>query len=139
MVGRRWNESAGGFYSIITSKFTIHNANLYNCRVLGVSYGTLLFVFKLSWKVVLLKNMGLLSRKVMTTLNYPRLLIYIIPKPFLCIFIRLTFIIILNSNCSVKKIHLAITGVGIATSQKEPGLSLIVIMVGKSLTAHQKP
>ena len=56
----------------------------------------------------------------------------------LCIFIKLTTITIPNLNCSVKKIHLVITKVGIVTFQKEPGLSLIMIMVGKSLTAHPK-
>ena len=56
----------------------------------------------------------------------------------LCIFIKLPTIIVPNLNCSVKKIHLVITGVGIVTFQKEPGLSLIAIMVGKSLTAHLK-
>ena len=56
----------------------------------------------------------------------------------LCIFIKLTTIIIPNLNFSVKKIHLVITEVGIVTFQKELGLSLIAIMVGNSLTAHPK-
>ncbi|WJZ96774.1 hypothetical protein VitviT2T_015426 [Vitis vinifera] len=56
----------------------------------------------------------------------------------LCISIKLTTIIIPNLNCSVKKIHQVTIGVGIVTFQKEPGLSLIAIMVGKSLTAHRK-
>ena len=52
-----------------------------NCRVLGVNYGTLLFAFKPSWKVVWLKNTGLLSRKVTTTSNYHKFLTYTLPKP----------------------------------------------------------
>ena len=54
------------------------------------------------------------------------------------IFIKLTTIIIPNLTFSVKKIHQVTTGVGIVTFQKEPGLSLIAIMFGESLTAHQK-